>query len=80
MEPKDMNITEMRGAKDHISDLQVCGDGDTLSTKKQIRANCARLNIDTRKTQHQERNLLVVAFFLLSPQERMIPHANANQR
>jgi hypothetical protein len=31
MEQKDMGITEVRGAKDNISDLQVYGDGDTFA-------------------------------------------------
>lgn len=31
MTEKDLNITEVRGAKANISDLQVYGDGDTFS-------------------------------------------------
>lgn len=31
MKEKDLNITEVRGAKQHISDLQVYGDGDTFA-------------------------------------------------
>ena len=30
MSEKDLAITEVRGAKDNISDLQVYGDGDTF--------------------------------------------------
>ncbi|MEZ2661775.1 hypothetical protein [Aneurinibacillus aneurinilyticus] len=30
MKEKDLNITEVRGAKANISDLQVYGDGDTF--------------------------------------------------
>lgn len=30
MSEKDLNITEVRGAKANISDLQVYGDGDTF--------------------------------------------------
>jgi hypothetical protein len=31
MEEKDLGITEVRGAKANISDLQVYGDGDTFA-------------------------------------------------
>ena len=31
MQEKDLNITEVRGAKANISDLQVYGDGDTFA-------------------------------------------------
>jgi len=31
MKEKDLNITEVRGAKANISDLQVYGDGDTFA-------------------------------------------------
>lgn len=31
MKPKDLNITEVRGAKANIPDLQVYGNGDTFA-------------------------------------------------
>ncbi|AKR35370.1 hypothetical protein P4K49_16230 [Bacillus cereus] len=31
MKEKDLNISEVRGAKKNISDLQVYGDGDTFA-------------------------------------------------
>lgn len=31
MKEKDLNITEVRGAKENISDLKVYGDGDTFA-------------------------------------------------
>ncbi|WP_436669234.1 hypothetical protein [Bacillus cereus] len=46
MKEKDLNISEVRGAKKNISDLQVYGDGDTfaLLAKRVLRTRLDEIN------------------------------------